>query len=788
MKSDGSSLCVSSVDKRLVNQTPTDKRLLLCETTTQTLITVCKLSDNSVNRSPAAPQTQMSRIFRMVSGPTRDQNCSRVPDAIVRNDMDELKRLLEVIGDANFYFQVSTNQMGLPADKIHRLEKYCESSQLSLRPLHVAVVRNNVPAIQLILSFKPDISKEVRSIRPCSVSYRTLSSTIVCSVFHLAAILNHTEAMAVLVSYSGQDRILMNRPDRYSLTPLDEAFNHLATDCAELLLKVGAGVAKDPNNASLLSICDLIARPYNNSDFRLLNLILDADYSAGGDILTVVFYRILVDEECEESVRFFDKVVRRKDFNPKQYYGKERNNYLHLAAMQHSVIAMRRLLMLGVESETNACGENVLHYAASNQFTHQNTTAVLEFITSHSSMFSCDINQKDSSGRTPLLVAIECLNTEAILFLLKAGSSCLFLPQNYTYLHVYCNSGGFDPLVLQQLAKKCDVDAATKLKWTALHFLANRCDINQQEGVANAIYELLKLGADPAAQNSAGDTVLTIAILRGLTDVIKIMLVEPPIETVRELLLLGDSQQLSALHMAVLNPNIPDDIVFDLIARGADVDACDEKGRSVLFFLLAIDVIANATNWQQQEDMFDPLLARRNMFSDARRIRKSRFTIRIDHILDHLLHTTDVNVDQSLGSEDENLLNVSIAHGRYNFAVKLLKNCASVSKVQSGSIRLQQGCLSVCILLHVFGFRDFEPLHRQVRCNLIDRFSNQTQLTRGNLLELDAFLKSCQTDILSLARLAANRVRSTYRRSYLWQNFSQGKIKDYIFEGRTAKD
>ena len=701
--------------------------------------------------------SDMSRIFRMMSYHTPEHYNLKACDAIVRNDVQELKRLLDKNLDANFPSKMTLYYL-LPDVQFRRMiENYVISDSLTLKPLHMSILLKNKVVADLLLAHGADPR--------AGVLRQHGGSPPVCAPIHLTVIGNDCAILKSLIDRAAGNANLLNERDVYDLTALDQALRRGAGDCAQLLIQAGAAIATDENNASLLTVCGLISEACGKRGFAILNLILDVGYSGGGDILSAFLIHMTIDDDNEEAIHIFDKIVARYDFTAESRSGPERSNYMHLAAGQHCVRILQKLSALSATPETNLCGENPLHFAVRADL---NTKQCIQYLLS----LGCDMDQADASGCTPLLLAMECDNMNAILCLLDAGCACPISSQGYTYLHMYCNSGATDLSVLRKLVQKCDVNAVTKFNWTALHLLVNRCHPDNQQLVIVAMNELMRLGADPVVQNSAGDTILTLAVVRGLSEII-CELMSPAFDNRPFLTLLraADTSGLTPLHIAILNPSISKNTVIDLISKGADVNARDNDGRTTLFFLLATDYASHQSEGMSiglvvtpENDpvlRFKNVMRRRNIFSCpiyGLTDRRKMWTI-----LDHMLSNTDVDMNCRLTKTKDTPLNIAFARGEYVLMKKLLLSGADVTKLNGSKFTLQSGMLPMCKFLDQRGFDDFDPILFKLRDVQDDKYRMlmASAMERREIWDLDEFLEARKKKVPELKRMTGESEERT---------------------------
>lgn len=194
-----------------------------------------------------------------------------------------------------------------------------------------------------------------------------------------------------------------------------------------------------------------------------------------------------------------------------------------------------------------------------------------------------DLNAKDDDDCTPLVLAAEFGKTDVVTLLL-AGNAEVNVSCGYdqeTPL-MYAAQNGYPQIVAALLAKGANLEAKNKDGFTPLLFAAN-------SDFEEVIRMLLEKGADVNAKDADDNTALMLLSDKDA----------PDIAAVNDLLSAGANVNakenivgVTALMNAVMHGSA--DVVRALIAKGANVNAKTDNGKSVLNFATEDDSAGKA--------------------------------------------------------------------------------------------------------------------------------------------------------------------------------------------------
>ncbi|XP_076445839.1 uncharacterized protein LOC143283483 [Babylonia areolata] len=209
-----------------------------------------------------------------------------------------------------------------------------------------------------------------------------------------------------------------------------------------------------------------------------------------------------------------------------------------------------------------------------------------------------DVNDKDSAGRTGLLVACrEGRGDIADLFIqlgadvnikdmVPCGDRVVETDDWCTPLHYACKNGLVSTVELL-IQHKADVTATTKNGHTALHFA---CLCPSHIASAGAVLHLVQAGAAINARNELGETPLQLAAKKGHSDTAELLIRHG--EDINRV----DKKGRSPLVWTVANGHA--DTAELLIRHGADINKQDGDGKSPL----------HRTAWHGRSDIAELLL------------------------------------------------------------------------------------------------------------------------------------------------------------------------------------
>jgi len=274
-----------------------------------------------------------------------------------------------------------------------------------------------------------------------------------------------------------------------------------------------------------------------------------------------------------------------------------RTTPLHRAVDNDDIEAVRKLLAEGTDvNARDANGRVALHEAA-----YKAPAALVQLLISH----GADVNARDNDGESPLDRAFVREGREGIIeLLLRSGAqpaighlasaawlgnvhvAALLIQKGvdpnsrvdgYTPLHVALEEG-HEEMVRFLVARGANVNARTAGKWnrtgvTPLHLAAGRGD-------RGLVEFLIGRGADINACNREGDPPLLFAAMTGRGDAVQVLVEAGADATVK------DTAGRTLLHLAVqaLDSGGATGTLGPLIAGGINVNAKTEAGFTALHF------------------------------------------------------------------------------------------------------------------------------------------------------------------------------------------------------------
>ena len=350
-------------------------------------------------------------------------------------------------------------------------------------PLQAAVDVKNVDAIQLLLSHGA-------SLNQCNEGLQGL--------FNLA-IQQNCDNLMKLVFMMGKEmeagnEFLLNMPRGIDLTgPLVTAVQLRNTNMAQLLLELGADVNRQ--SGGLLPV--VVAA--NNEDVDMCTMLLSNGATLGATtghlastqtplsiaILTGLEKAVgkLIQMGCD--VNILTDVTHTSNGRNHANGPKRGCSLLHLAVMKNSLPIAKKLIEAGCPlNHEDGTGNTPLHVVCTVKGgeEHALTKLFLQLADTETRTAGeiVNINARNDSGQTPLMVAIVNRNFNTALLILKAGPQLqLFDKQHWTALH-YAVQQANDEVVLALLRAGCEVDAPLSkgepVNCSALHLAAEKTD------------------------------------------------------------------------------------------------------------------------------------------------------------------------------------------------------------------------------------------------------------------------------------------------------------------------
>jgi ankyrin repeat protein len=222
--------------------------------------------------------------------------------------------------------------------------------------------------------------------------------------------------------------------------------------------------------------------------------------------------------------------------------------------------------------ERRAFGDTMLHYAVGGP-ADESHIAVLEYLLSK----GVAPNAANFSGMTPLHMAVNKSCLEAVRLLLQHGADpSIRNAEGANALHLAAQQTAQGVAVLQCILRSNRVaagSAITGIRTTALQIAAKSCS-------AAAVRLLLKHGAAAGITRKQRDAIVLGAVVRGHADVVEALLTNGRAEVAVCANAVFD-HGMSLLVHAVRSGYV--DVARLLLDLGANVNAVDRLGRSVLF-------------------------------------------------------------------------------------------------------------------------------------------------------------------------------------------------------------
>lgn len=180
-----------------------------------------------------------------------------------------------------------------------------------------------------------------------------------------------------------------------------------------------------------------------------------------------------------------------------------------------------------------------------------------------------NINAKDEHGWTPLHEAAYKGHKQVVTILLDAGADVNAEDKDgITALHL-ATKFSYNEIGLILLKNGAKVNVKSKIAgWTPLHYAAVR------EHSKIMLEALLTHGADVNLQNKHGQNPFDLALFNGSPQEILLTLLKNGTKVDRK-----DEYGRTSLHLAVTRGDRDDKIILDLLSKGLDVNARDNRER-----------------------------------------------------------------------------------------------------------------------------------------------------------------------------------------------------------------
>ena len=705
--------------------------------------------------------------------------------AIEAGDHKRIRQVCETPG-FNINFKIYSPMMAdvTCSRKKEKLFNYFGSNRVKIGPLDVAIIFNDIVAVKILMEHNPDLALKINRRVSSATSILVEVDEEVCSAIHLVTILHHNEILKELIH--GCDELskavlssVLSSEDHQCRSPLDLAFLFDNLEAVQLLSQAGATFAKVTNGASgkvtsRMNLCSFMDKYCNKQKPEVILRMMELGYDHGPEIVAS-FIRNM-DLEETSVLDCFSQLVQSEEvaFDVNQRFGLARDSYLHLAAHQHCLWLVQYFLKLGLDPNGfNLLNENALHSVALACHFGSDGPAVVQSLLD----VGTDSLAVDVKGRTPIHTAVQLSNHSVILTLLQGYIPVDSDSQGFNLLHHYCNEGNINLNVLRRLMNIFDVDETTKTGWTPLMLLVNRIEDDDQQ--IQWVLELLSETKNYGAKNPLGDTFLTIALIRGLNQLVFEMKRFFPDHQTGDgnkfvnqdwtlLVNTPDRDGISPIMFSVLNPLLKSHIFHFLLASGADISLTDTSGRNILYMFLiknepgstivTPEVGRSFTFWTHQ-------LEKRILNSS--KIQQPCDTSKLYDIQKYLTSNPALDVNYDCNGKYPSPLTIAIQIPGYQSVVEeLIANFADVSKVTiDDATEITPTLLNNCLQLQKVGFNKFDRLFARMD-HLLETRRTLALAQRGVYMTQKLLQKNRKT-VQPLSRLAANIARMVNTRSKL---------------------
>lgn len=421
------------------------------------------------------------------------------------------------------------------------------SSYNMLAPLHSAIAGGNASLVKRLLDLGADVA-------PITLRYEPRALWPMDMLVQHGANENSAAIAKLLLEHGAETRLPAYGPRR--LTSLDIAVKSNSVALVAFLLQhmsleenlTSVGLARSPEMVKLLLEH---GADYNKLEPPLRTFLLP-----------------------EEPVRVNSVHCNRRVC---QWPGDDLPGALQLLALESHALSL---------NDTKSCWETPLAWCCRRSLPSQDQPQLMETVKTLLSL-GADPNIGNHLGEAPLWIAASHGSVELVKLLLQARADSNATDKRYgrTALHealrsdYYSEISGGGPfgwtfnLPVVKLLRENGVnpDIVSKAGVPALHF--------PERSSIESVRALLDLGLSPRTRMTSGKPVLNYLLLRG--DKYKAD-IERMIRTAPDIIELPSKEGLTPLMVAALLPCRPSSLVEFLLGHGADINATNHKGKTLL--------------------------------------------------------------------------------------------------------------------------------------------------------------------------------------------------------------